>query len=384
MSSAMRARERVRRVHRREDQVDHRRRRARTLATVPIPGRWRSGIHSSEHGDADDDRPRPDAQADLPREALVEHVPRVQAEAARAAASTSSRRRGRDRRAAARGGERPARAGRIRLARRRRAAGARARRSQIAVAGAAAIGSADARSPVLHRVRRGQRADRQRPDGAADRLRARPAGHRPEGVRRSARAARARRHARRRRRSPPPTSTARSARSRPSTASPGRWPSAYTTSPCTSTSATAATRRRCGRTRPSTDELRANLAALPGFGQMKVELARPRCSRSVSASRSPSRSRRRTRRWATSTRRRRSPSTRPRSASTRLSGWPRNVAADRARLSCDGSAQLLRAGHLQLDRPGEHRPAGRPSASTAGSSAGRRRTCRSATMSSIR
>ena len=64
-----------------------------------------------------------------------------------------------------------------------------------------------ARSPVLHRLRRGQRAHRHRSDGAARRVRARPAGHGPEGVRRAAGAARAPRRARRRRRSPRPTSS---------------------------------------------------------------------------------------------------------------------------------------------------------------------------------
>ena len=48
-----------------------------------------------------------------------------------------------------------------------------------------------ARPPVFHRGRRGQRADRVGPDGAARRLRARPAGHRAEGVRGAAGVARA-------------------------------------------------------------------------------------------------------------------------------------------------------------------------------------------------
>ena len=110
---------------------------------------------------------------------------------------------------------------------------------------------ARARSPVLHRLRRGQRADRLRSDGAAGRLRARPAGHGAEGVLRAARAARAARLARRRRRSPRPTSSRSSASGRPSTASPARWPSACTTSPCTCATATTATPRACGPTPPT-------------------------------------------------------------------------------------------------------------------------------------
>ena len=68
-----------------------------------------------------------------------------------------------------------------------------------------------------------------------------------------------------------------------------------------------ALRRRRGEgvdgRRPSTDELRANLAALPGFGEMKVELALRRAGEALRRRRSPSRSRRRIRRSATSTRR---------------------------------------------------------------------------------
>ena len=44
------------------------------------------------------------------------------------------------------------------------------------------------RPSLLHRRRRGRPAARQRAAGPADRLRARPAGHRPEGVQRAARA----------------------------------------------------------------------------------------------------------------------------------------------------------------------------------------------------
>src|SRR3954451_5196159 len=45
------------------------------------------------------------------------------------------------------------------------------------------------RPPLLHGLQRGQRPHRLRPDGAADRLRPRPAGARPEGVLRAARVA---------------------------------------------------------------------------------------------------------------------------------------------------------------------------------------------------
>ena len=97
----------------------------------------------------------------------------------------------------------------------------------------------------------------------------------------------------------------------------------------------------------SAEELRANLAALPGFGQMKVNSLSAVLAKRFGVA-PPSRSRRRTRPWETSIRRRRSRTTRPPSASTRRSGRPRNVAADRASLTGDGSAHLLRAGHLQL------------------------------------
>ena len=63
-------------------------------------------------------------------------------------------------------------------------------------------------------------------------------------------------------------------------------------------------------------QLRANLEALPGFGEMKVKALGSVLAKrfGVAAARTSSRG---TRRWATSTRRTRSPSTRRRSASTR-------------------------------------------------------------------
>ena len=109
-----------------------------------------------------------------------------------------------------------------------------------------------ARSPVLHRLRRGQRADRLRSDGPAGRLRARPAGHGAEGVRRAAGRARAPRRPRRRHAGRPPISRRCSARSRRSTASPGRWPSASTRSRCTCATPTTATPRASGP-RPPTE-----------------------------------------------------------------------------------------------------------------------------------
>ena len=78
-----------------------------------------------------------------------------------------------------------------------------------------------ARPSLLHGVRRVQRAHRIGPVRAARRLRARPAGDRPEGVRRPARHPRAPRRARRRRRSPRPTSSRSSARSPRCTATRG-------------------------------------------------------------------------------------------------------------------------------------------------------------------
>ena len=82
----------------------------------------------------------------------------------------------------------------------------------------------DDRRPALHRLRRGERAAGQRADGAADRLRARPAGHGAEGVLRAAGDPRAGR-----RRSTPArwrrwTSSRSSASARRCIASRARWP----------------------------------------------------------------------------------------------------------------------------------------------------------------
>ena len=72
------------------------------------------------------------------------------------------------------------------------------------------------------------------------------------------------------RRSPPPTSTRSSASAPRSTASRARWPPACTRWRSTSSSSTTATRRGCGRTRDS-EELRDNIAGLPGYGTMKIK-----------------------------------------------------------------------------------------------------------------
>ena len=56
-----------------------------------------------------------------------------------------------------------------------------------------------------------------------------------------------------------------------STATRARWPSACTTWPSTSVTSTTATRRRSGPRPPTPTQLRANLAAVPGLGEMKVK-----------------------------------------------------------------------------------------------------------------
>ena len=100
---------------------------------------------------------------------------------------------------------------------RRRGATARALQAARDRPHRADVRSSGARSPALHRLRRGQRAHRLRPHGAAGGVRARPAGHGPEGVRRAARAARAPRGHRRRdaRRGRPRAGLPRAARDPP-------------------------------------------------------------------------------------------------------------------------------------------------------------------------
>ena len=52
-----------------------------TLLIVPMPGPLAQRDPEEKHRGADDDRPRPDREAERPRQALVEDVPRVEAEA---------------------------------------------------------------------------------------------------------------------------------------------------------------------------------------------------------------------------------------------------------------------------------------------------------------
>ena len=49
----------------------------RTLLTVPSPGPLAQRDPQQQHQRADDHRPLPDAQAEVPGQALVQHVPRT-------------------------------------------------------------------------------------------------------------------------------------------------------------------------------------------------------------------------------------------------------------------------------------------------------------------
>ena len=73
------------------------------------------------------------------------------------------------------------------------------------------------------------------------------------------------------------------------------------------------------------DELRANIAALPGFGEMKIKALGAVLAKRFGVEAATATSSRGTRRSATSTRRRRSPTTRRPRGRTRPSGrrWPR-------------------------------------------------------------
>ena len=124
------------------------------------------------------------------------------------------------------------------------------------------------RAPALHRRRRGRPPDRRRPARAPHRLRARSAGHRPEGLRRPARVAHAPRAPRRRahRGERSRASSPRcSASARRCTGSPARWPSACARSARSSRSATAGDAARIWREAESGEDLRARLAELPGL-----------------------------------------------------------------------------------------------------------------------
>ena len=67
-----------------------------------------------------------------------------------------------------------------------------------------------------------------------------------------------------------PNLSRRFATNRRSTASRRKWLSGFTISPCICATTTTATRRACGRTQ-AREALRENIAALPGFGEMKVK-----------------------------------------------------------------------------------------------------------------
>ena len=51
-----------------------------TLATVPSPGPWRSGIHSSSTTTPDEDHDGAEGERQAPATPVVEDVPRVEAE----------------------------------------------------------------------------------------------------------------------------------------------------------------------------------------------------------------------------------------------------------------------------------------------------------------
>ena len=98
-----------------------------------------------------------------------------------------------------------------------------------------------------------------------------------------------------------------------------KWPSASTTSPCTSATSTAATPRGCGRTPRTPTSCAPTSKALPGLRRDEGQGARRGARQALRLA--PARaSCRRTRRSATSTRRRRWSTTRPPSARTRRSG----------------------------------------------------------------
>ena len=70
--------------------------------------------------------------------------------------------------------------------------------------------------------------------------------------------------------SPRPTSSRRSARSLRSTVSPDRWLRVCTTSRCTCRALRGRRVAHLDRS-PDAEALRANIAALPGFGEMKIK-----------------------------------------------------------------------------------------------------------------
>ena len=174
-------------------------------------------------------------------------------------------------------------------------------------------------------------ADRRGAARAADRLRARPAGHRAEGLLRARSCSQQRLGDARRRRDRRTIRTLEDGLPREagaSTASPATWRGA-----CRSlrrdrrARTTAATRRASGRSARDGADLERASRALPGFGEMKVKALGAVLAKRFGVAAGASSSRRRTRRSATSTRRRRSPSTRRPSAPARPRCAPRRRCA---------------------------------------------------------
>ena len=189
-------------------------------------------------------------------------------------------------------------------------------------------------APLLHRLRRGERADRLRPDGAAGRLRARPAGDRAEGVRGAAGAARAARLDRRRGARRPPTSSRSSARKPAIHRYPGSMAERVHDLAVHVRDDYDGDAARVWTDAADGAELRANIAALPGFGEMKVKALGSVLAKrfGVEAAAGPGalasdprRRRLRRRRW---------PTTRRPSAPTRPSGRRRKSAPSRQFRPC--------------------------------------------------
>ena len=126
----------------------------------------------------------------------------------------------------------------------------------------------------VHRRSRGRPPARRGPAGPPHRLRARPAGHGPEGVQRPGRAqapARAPRCRADRRDGPGRARRRSSASARRSTASPGRWPARSRLCARRSRPTTATTRRASGARRPTGGTSRGASCGLPGIGEMKAK-----------------------------------------------------------------------------------------------------------------
>ena len=131
----------------------------------------------------------------------------------------------------------------------------------------------DDRPTPVHRQRRGRRAPVRGPARAAHRLRARPAGDRPEGILRTLGAAAPARPPRRpahRRRPTPPSSTASSASGRRSTASRARWPARSPRCARAIVERYDGDASRIWREAKDGKDLQARLLDLPGIGEMKA------------------------------------------------------------------------------------------------------------------